>query len=223
MTKRKEKMSPLDWSITSDYLGVHLDDDMTEEERNIRFLLDPAVRQWSGAELYLSGNAGERNQTDCLAALTDQIREVNKGNLRIAEKTLVAQANTLDAVFNNLARMAAVNLTRNLNVGETLLRLALKAQSQCRTTLEALAEIKNPMSGAYVRQANIAAGHQQVNIGVDGGKNIARAGEMENRPNKLSGAHHELSQDIGTPALKGPINPSLEAVGEVYGTKKCGR
>jgi hypothetical protein len=36
--------------------------------------------------------------------------------------------------------------------------LALKAQSQCRATLETLAAIKNPQPVAFVRQANIAHG-----------------------------------------------------------------
>lgn len=40
-------------------------------------------------------------------------------------------------------------------------RLALKAQSQCRATLETLAVIKNPP--VFARQANIANGPQQVN------------------------------------------------------------
>jgi transposase InsO family protein len=43
------------------------------------------------------------------------------------------------------------------------MRLALKAQSQCRATVEALAEMKNPKPVAYVQQANIANGPQQVN------------------------------------------------------------
>jgi hypothetical protein len=47
---------------------------------------------------------------------------------------------------------------------ERLLRLALKAQSQCRATLETLAVIRNPP--VFARQANIANGPQQVNNGV---------------------------------------------------------
>jgi hypothetical protein len=47
---------------------------------------------------------------------------------------------------------------------ETYLRLALKAQSQCRATLETLAAIRNPQPVAFVRQANIAHGPQQLNI-----------------------------------------------------------
>ena len=47
-----------------------------------------------------------------------------------------------------------------------LLRSDLKAQAQCRATLEALAEIKNPHPVAFVKQANISSGHQQVNNGM---------------------------------------------------------
>ena len=44
------------------------------------------------------------------------------------------------------------------------LRLALKAQSQRRATLETLATIKNPPV-IYAKQANITSGPQQVNTG----------------------------------------------------------
>src|SRR5262249_46188418 len=39
----------------------------------------------------------------------------------------------------------------------------LKAQAQCRAALETLVDMKNPAPFAYVRQANIAHGPQQVN------------------------------------------------------------
>ena len=41
------------------------------------------------------------------------------------------------------------------------MRLSLKAQGQCRATLETLAVIKNPP--VFAHQANIAHGPQQVN------------------------------------------------------------
>jgi len=43
------------------------------------------------------------------------------------------------------------------------MRLAFKAQSQARAAIETLAEIKNPHQFAFVKQANIAGGNQQVN------------------------------------------------------------
>jgi hypothetical protein len=74
---------------------------------------------------------------------------------------LTAQAHTLDAIFNSLAQRAALNMGEYIQACETYLKLALRAQSQCRTTWEALATIKNPPVMGYVRQANIAHGPQQ--------------------------------------------------------------
>ncbi len=75
---------------------------------------------------------------------------------------LLTQAQTLDTVFHKLARLAGSNFS-NLEAADTFMRLALRAQSQCRATLETLAVIKNPTTVAFVRQANIANGPQQVN------------------------------------------------------------
>lgn len=71
----------------------------------------------------------------------------------------------LNAIFNELARRAANNMGTYLGTTETYLRLALKAQAQSRATVEALAEMKKPHSVAFVKQANIAHGPQQVNNG----------------------------------------------------------
>jgi hypothetical protein len=55
-----------------------------------------------------------------------------------------AQAIALDAVFSKLARWAVSRMEKNLPEAETYFRLAIEAQAQCRMTVEALAEIKNP-------------------------------------------------------------------------------
>ncbi len=65
--------------------------------------------------------------------------------------------------FMNLSRRAAHQ--KSLSQLEVNLRLALKAQAQCVRTLEVLAAIKNPPNVAFVKQATIAHGHQQVNNG----------------------------------------------------------
>jgi hypothetical protein len=43
------------------------------------------------------------------------------------------------------------------------MQLALKAQNQSRATLQALVQLKQPSQITFVKQANIAQGHQQVN------------------------------------------------------------
>jgi hypothetical protein len=107
-----------------------------------------------GADLDLTAYARElRNQADAVRA----------GDMSAVETMLLTQANTLDMMFNQLARKAAHS--EYLSQMEANLRHALRAQAQCRATLEALAEIKNPRPVAFVKQANIANGPQQVNNG----------------------------------------------------------
>ena len=60
------------------------------------------------------------------------------------------------------------------------MKLALKAQSQARATLETLSNIKNPPV-VYARQANISHGHHQVN------------NELRTRENKIQ--QNELLKD----------------------------
>ena len=109
-----------------------------------------------------------------IRALSDQAKDVHGCDLKRGESILIVQAHTLDAIFNELAQRAALNMGKYLGACETYLRLALKAQSQCRATLETLAAIKNPTPVAFVKQANIAAGPQQVNNGAV--SETARAG-----------------------------------------------
>ena len=91
-----------------------------------------------------------------------QIDDVNNGNMKRPEAMLLAQAHTLDQLFNTLAQRAHGRET--VSSCETHLRLAFKAQNQCRTTLETLSNIKNPPV-IFAKQANISNGHQQVNNG----------------------------------------------------------
>ena len=122
---------------------------------------------------------GDLDLTGLIGSLTEQTNAVTEGDLGRAEAMLAAQAHTLDAIFNNLAQRAALNMGEYLEAFEAYLKLALRAQSQCRATLETLAEIKYPRSVAFVEQANIAHGHQQVNNAP------SRADEIEKPQSKL--------------------------------------
>ena len=101
------------------------------------------------------------------------------------ERTLVS--NDSNSFVGNLARRAALNMGEYMYAAETYLRLALKAQGQCRATLETLAVIKNPQPIAFVRQANIAHGPQQVNNGPAQPGEPSRAGKTEKQQNKTFG------------------------------------
>ena len=96
--------------------------------------------------------------------------------------------------------------------------LALKAQNQCRMTLETLATIKNPPV-VFARQANINnGGHQQVNNGIGpttASNNRAPAANHSTEQTELLEASDEQRLDDGTSAATGGIDPRLETVGAI--------
>jgi hypothetical protein len=142
--------------------------------------------------------------------LTRHADAVKAGDLSAVETMLITQANTLDMIFNQLARKSAHS--EYLNQMEASLRLALKAQSQCRSTLEALAEIKNPRPVAFVKQANIANGPQQVN---NGSAPPSRAHEGSgDKSNKLLEHQHGEWLDAGASAEAGGGNRAMATVDE---------
>jgi hypothetical protein len=155
-----------------------------------------------GAELEFSALVDE---------LADQCKQASDGNLGMAEQTLLAQAITLDQVFNNLLRRAAGNMGERPDAVDRYLKYGLRAQNQCRATLETLAAIKNPPV-VFARQANIAHGHQQVNNGEP-----TRAREIQSEQSKLLEQTHGERLDTGATGAAGNADTHLEAVGAVHG------
>ena len=131
------------------------------------------------------------------------------------EGMLYRQAKTLETIFTSLARRAASN--DGLKQFQVNLTLALKAQAQCRATLEALAEIKNPRPYQFVKQANMTTGPQQVNNTFAGTPQTAgKASPAENfttEPNKLLDTDHGNYLDTRTQSQTGRVNQAAQAVG----------
>lgn len=122
--------------------------------------------------------------------LNRQVREAQNGDLKQAEAMLQGQATTLNAIFAEMARRAALNMNSNIPATEAYMRMALRAQNQARATLETLSAIKNP-SLVVAKQANITTGPQQinnvmVNSSIDG---------SQNPPTQLSGESGVLRQN----------------------------
>ena len=120
-------------------------------------------------------------------APSESIEKVWDGDLKKCEPLLLSRAVALQSIFTNLSRRE-INQDY-LKQFDAYQRLGLKAQAQAMRTIEALAEIKNPRSVAFVRQANIA-NTQQVNNGT-----ASRVEDSENQQNKLSGETYELLPD----------------------------
>ena len=156
------------------------------------------VKMWGGIDV--------PSLTD---VLRDQAAAVNRGELNHVEAMLMNQATALQSLF---ARLAERGMSCDTIVPfEANLRMALRAQSQCRATLETLAAIKNPPV-VFAKQANInqGNGNQQVNNGIPA--SATHAGEIINQPNELLEAQHGERMDTGTAGATIVKNPAMATV-----------
>jgi hypothetical protein len=110
--------------------------------------------------------------------LASQCAEVSNGNLAAPEAMLMSQAQTCDAVFQHLTQQAYDNMN-NIDIAERWFRLAFKAQSNSRASIETLGYLKNPTT-VFAKQANMTTGPQQVNNNA-----ISRTREPEIVQNEL--------------------------------------
>ncbi len=163
---------------------------------------------------------GDLDLSGLIDALTVQTEAATDGDLGRGEAMLTAQAHILDAVFNNLARRA-IN-TEYIDNFDRYLKLALRAQSQCRATWETLATMKNPPMIGYVRQANIAHGHQQVINAPSTAGDTSRPRENADLQSKLLEENDGERLDIGEAGAAGQANPAMAPLGQVNRTKDAG-
>lgn len=139
--------------------------------------------------------------------LAQDLREANeklrRNDLSSVEDMLMQQAVALQMVFTRLTDFGLSGMpTKGLDL---MLRHGLRAQAQCRATLETLAAVKSPPA-VYARQANVTTGPQQINNGV----------VAPSAPKSAQGGDaHELSANGGTPAPAIPADPAMAAVGAV--------
>ena len=176
--------------------------------------LHPTLQAANTIQSYSKGMDGALLDLEALIGeLGKQVTALSGGDLARTEAMLISQAHSLDAIFGNLARRAAVQ--EFLPQIDGLLRLALKAQSQCRATLETLAAIKNPPV-VYARQANVTTGPQQINNGMAA---PSQAGEKEIQQNKLLEAQHGNYLDSNTTGAAIGVNSELATVGKVDRTE----
>lgn len=137
--------------------------------------------------LAFSTKLGNLDLTECFAQTLRNAQATANRDRSSQESILAAQVISTNAIYTDLALLARSNLENGMNVFERLMRLALKAQSNCRATAEALALMQNPPT-VFARQANIANGPQQINNGV-APERLARAGGNQSRPNELMEAN----------------------------------
>ena len=156
---------------------------------------------------------GEQDIGALAHTLSEQVKEVWAGDTKRTEAMLYAQANALQAIFMNLARRATNQ--DYLKQWEAYLRMAFKAQNQCRMTLETLATIKDPPV-VFARQANINnGGQQQVNNGAPPIDSRAPVANSVLAPIELLEVSDGQRLDTGAACTTSGADPHMETVGKV--------
>jgi hypothetical protein len=172
-------------TLSAETASVH-----TEEEKRANIALAPEFKAAVTAQAY-APLIGQTDLASVLKRLGEMSTSSAKENSRELEYMLTSQAIALDSIFNRLAIQAHASIGKHPKVVDTYLRLALKAQNQCRATAESLVNIKSPRQ--YISQTNVATA-LQVNIERD--------------------THHV---DARTARSHEAPDSAVEALGEVHG------
>jgi hypothetical protein len=163
--------------------------------------LGAAANGMAATRLFTRGSFGELETTELFEAHIDRCKAAKAGDLGNQKAMLAAQADTLNSIFTEMARRAALNMGEHLNATQLYLRLALKAQAQCRTTIEALDSL---MSGRVQ-----TVKHVHVN---EGGQAIVADQFHQHTGGKENGQSSEQPHATGTAGESAAL-PSPDALG----------
>jgi hypothetical protein len=180
-------------------------------QREAEVALSPSFSSAAIVEAYAKVPLGKIDVIAIISTLNEQLEEIQRGNMSGPEAMLYSQAVALQSMFVHLSRKAIAQ--EYVAQYQTFMALAFKAQAQCRTTLEALNEVKFPKSATFVKQANIAQ-QQQVNNGI-----AARAEKKADPANELLTEANHGTLDTGATEPAGQSHPTMETLGAVHGAK----
>jgi hypothetical protein len=149
---------------------------------------------------------------DSISALSEKISTIQDGDMKPIEAMLIGQAQALQTMFVTLGRMAVIKTS--LPQYTAFMNMALKAQSQSRATIQVLTELKYPKQATFVKQANIAGGHQQINNSQvnNATSTHAPAKEITNQPNELLSEINNATLDRSRTATTSATNQAMAAV-----------
>ena len=219
MTKPKAAKSSNGWPSTS--ITIDAEGGQAKVAALAKTALRPTVQAGITATKLLGPEFPEPNLQELVNALSGYVTMAADGDLARPEAMLVTQAHTLDLLFNKLTRQAAANIGHYPDTVAIYLKLALRAQSQCRAVAETLHEMKHPRAVAFFQQANIANGPQQVNNGSPFPPEGSRAGENQTTPNRLIEDNTGNGNHLDCRATQSatPGDTQMATLGEIDRTK----
>ena len=160
MTKRKAPAPAESKAVT-----ILANEGETEAQTMGRALIEPYFRHGAVTHAVLGkmlGTVPGNAQLDDFGrAIQAKAKATGEGNMALPSEILTAQALTLDSLFTEFARRATNNMGDYVQTAERYGRLAFKAQSNCRATLEALAKLHQPREQT-VKHVHVNEGGQAV-------------------------------------------------------------
>lgn len=166
MTSRKAAKGPDDGMKSDNALMVEQAPEETGGQAVARKMLGPVLKNAIAASAFSEKAFGDQVEKPGLNDYVGQVKsEANKaadGDIAIVSRMLVSQAIALDSMFAELARRTAANMGQHLGATESYARLALKAQGNCRATLETLAKLHQPAKEQIVRHIHVNQGGQAI-------------------------------------------------------------
>ncbi|MEP2735351.1 MAG: hypothetical protein ABJP34_03555 [Erythrobacter sp.] len=182
-----------------------------------RVSLAPGVRHAQAATAFASRLFGKDCQPsimDSTEALADMLKEAEAGGKSTSSRMLAAQAVVLDTLFTNLAARSHDNMGQYLDASERYMRLALRAQSNCRATLEALGKLHQPREQT-VKHVQVNEGGQAIvadHIHQQGGQN--EKSDKQSHATEAAGESASLlghdAQGNGVPIASGAKQAAMQ-------------
>lgn len=169
-----------------------------------RLLLGPHLSHALAASCFGQKPLGSKYKRLDIAEHVQRMHDITgkaeKGDLAMCSEMLAAQAVTLDNMFAELARRSAKNVDEYLEASERFGRLALKAQANCRATLEALAKLHQPREQT-VRHVHVNEGGQAI---VADQYNYHAGGSQNGKSVKQSHATEAVGHHAAVPCPDAP-------------------
>ena len=179
-----------------------------------RVTLDPQTRNASLAMTFGTQMFGDQYVPEIMetsAVLGEEIQQAMKGDLSLATRMFTSQAFALDTLFTEMARRAGLNMGQYPDAADRYMRLALKAQGACRTTLEALAKLHQP------REQTVK--HVHVN---NGGQAVVADTIHQHKGGTANGKTNEQSLATVTDSASAAL-PSPDPLGNGVSVTSCER
>lgn len=146
-----------------DTLPLEAKEGVTDGTLLARIALEPITRHASLGTSFGTMIFGDKRPSivDSAEVVSEYMAKTSKGDLDLASRMLTAQALSLDTLFTEMARRSGNNMGQYPDIMERYMRLALKAQSNCRATLDALAKLHQPREQT-VKHVHVNQGGQAV-------------------------------------------------------------